>query len=90
LKVAYHRLSKAEHAWHYIRQQLDVSHKLVDEHTHTIIHLEHTKEQRDLEIKERAAVITSLEQQVQALQLQVPPAPTTVAEPDAVVDVDEE
>jgi hypothetical protein len=33
----------------------------------------HTNEQQDLELEERAAVITSLEQQVQVLQLQVPP-----------------
>jgi hypothetical protein len=35
-------------------------------------------------------VITSLEQQVQVLQLQVPPAPPEPAEPDVVSDVDEE
>jgi hypothetical protein len=35
-------------------------------------------------------VIASLEQQVQVLQLQVPPAPVApVVEPDAVLDVDE-
>jgi hypothetical protein len=33
----------------------------VDERTHTIKHLEHTNEQRDLELEERAAVIASLE-----------------------------
>jgi hypothetical protein len=48
-----------------------------------IIHLEHVNEQQDLELEERAAVIVSLEQQVQVLQLQAPPA-----EPDAVSDVD--
>jgi hypothetical protein len=82
LKIAYHRLSEAEHAWHYIRQQLDASCVLVDERTHVIIHLEHANEQQDLEHKERAAVIASLEQLVQ-----VPPAPAV--EPDAVSDVDE-
>jgi hypothetical protein len=45
LKVMYRRLSEAEHAWHYIRQQLDVSHELVDECTDAIVHLEHTNEQ---------------------------------------------
>jgi hypothetical protein len=45
LKVVYRRLSEDEHAWHYIRQQLDMSHEMVNEHTHTIIHLEHTNEQ---------------------------------------------
>jgi hypothetical protein len=90
LKVAYHHLSEAEHAWHYIRQQLDAPRGLVDERTHAIIHLEHVNEQQDLELQERASVIASLEQQVQVLQLQVPPAPTAPAvEPDAVSDVDE-
>jgi hypothetical protein len=64
LKVAYHRLSDAEHAWHYIRQQLDASREMVDERTHTIIHLEHTNKQQDFELMERVAVIASLEQQV--------------------------
>jgi hypothetical protein len=44
LKVVYRRLSENEHAWHYIHQQLDMSHEMVDERTHTIIHLEHTNE----------------------------------------------
>jgi hypothetical protein len=37
---------------------------MVDERTHTIIHLEHTNEQQDFELSERATVITPLEQQV--------------------------
>jgi hypothetical protein len=41
LKVMYRCLSKAEHAWHYIRQQLDASRELLGKRTHTIIHLEH-------------------------------------------------
>jgi hypothetical protein len=62
-----------------------VSCELVDERTHVIIHLEHANEQQDLELKERAVVIASLEQQVQ-----VPLAPTAQAvEPDAVSDIDE-
>jgi hypothetical protein len=67
LKVAYHHLSEAKHAWHYIRQQLDASREMVDECTHTIIHLEHAIEQHDFEFMERAAVIASLEQRVQML-----------------------
>ena len=90
LMVAYRRLSEAEHAWHYIHQQLDASRELLDERTHAIIHLEHANEQQDLELEESAAVIALLEQQVQVLQLQVPPAPAAPAvEPDAVSDVDE-
>jgi hypothetical protein len=46
-----------------------VSHELVDERTHAIVHLKHTNEQQNLELEERASMITSLEQQVQALQL---------------------
>jgi hypothetical protein len=57
----YYHVSEAEHVWHYIRQQLDTSHELVDERTHMIIHLEHTNEQHNLELEERAVVIASLE-----------------------------
>jgi hypothetical protein len=67
LKVVYRRLSENEHAWHYIHQQLDMSHEMVDERTHTIIHLEHTNEQQDFELVERTVVIASPEQQVQML-----------------------
>jgi hypothetical protein len=31
LKVVYHRLSEAEHGWNYTRQQLDITHELVDD-----------------------------------------------------------
>jgi TolA-binding protein len=84
----YHRLSEAEHGWHYFRQQLDAAREMLDERTHAIIHLEHHVEQQDLELEERAAMITDLEQ-----QLQVPPAPAAPAapaEPDVESDVDEE
>jgi hypothetical protein len=57
----------------------------VDNRTHTIIHLEYHVEQQDLELEEMAVMIAALEQ-----QLQVPPAPTTPAELDTVLDVDEE
>jgi multidrug resistance efflux pump len=89
LKVVYHCLSDAEHAWHYIRQQLDASREMVDERTCAIIHLEHTNGQQDLKL-ERTMVIASLVQQVQVLQLQVPPAFVAPAvEPDTMLDVDE-
>jgi hypothetical protein len=52
---------------------------------HTIIHLEHTNEQQDLELEETASVISSLEQ-----QLQVPPTPADPTKPNAMSDVDEE
>ena len=88
LQVAYHRLSEAEHGWHYFRQQLDAAREMLDERTHAIIHLEHHVEQQDLDLEQRAATIADLEQ-----QLQVPPAPAAPAapaEPDAESDVDEE
>jgi hypothetical protein len=40
---------------------------MVDERTHAFIHLVHANEQQDLKLEERAAVITSLEQQIQVL-----------------------
>ncbi len=96
LQVAYRRLSEAEHGWHYFRQQLDAACEMLDERTHAIIHLERHIEQQDLDLEQRAAMIADLEQQLQVLQLQVPPAPTApvapaaLAEPDAESDVDEE
>jgi hypothetical protein len=63
---------------------------MVDECTHVIIHLKHANEQQGFEPVETAAVIASLEQQVQVLQLLVPPAPAAPAvEPNPVSDVDE-
>jgi hypothetical protein len=91
LQVAYRRLNEAEHGWHYFRQQLDVAREMLDERTHVIIHLEHHVEQQDLDLEQRAATIADLEQQLQVLQLQVPPAvPAAPAEPNAESDVDEE
>jgi hypothetical protein len=69
---------------------------MLDERTHAIIHLEHHVDQQDLELEQRAAMIADLEQQLQVLQLQVPPvpaasaAPVAPAEPDTDSDVDEE
>jgi hypothetical protein len=93
LQIAYRRLSEAEHGWHYFHQQLDAAREMLDVRTHAIIHLEHHVEQQDLELEQRAATIADLEQQLQVLQLKVPPAPAalaTPAEPDAESDVDEE
>jgi hypothetical protein len=85
LQIAYRHLSEAEHGWHYFRQQLDAAREMLDVRKHAIIHLEHHVEQQDLELKQRAATIADLEQ-----QLQVPPAPAAPAEPDVESDVDEE
>jgi hypothetical protein len=67
LQVTYRHLSEAEHGWHYACQQLDTARMMVDERTHTIIHLEHHVEQQDLDLEERAAMIATLEQQLLAL-----------------------
>jgi hypothetical protein len=69
LQVTYHRLSEAEHGWHYFRQQLDAAHEILDERTHAIIHLEHHVEQQDVDLEQRAATIADLEQQLQVHQL---------------------
>jgi hypothetical protein len=53
----------------------------------------HHVEQQDLDLEQWAVMIADLEQQLQVLQLQVPPtpaAPAAHAEPDAESDVDEE
>jgi hypothetical protein len=60
----YHRLGEVEHGRHYFRQQLDSAREMLDERTHMIIHLEQHVEQWDLELKERAAMIADLEQQL--------------------------
>jgi hypothetical protein len=51
LKVMYHFLSEAKHAWNYTHQQLDASREEVDERTHVIIQLEHANKQQDLELE---------------------------------------
>jgi hypothetical protein len=37
---------------------------MLDVHTHAIIHLEHHVEQQELELEQRVATITDLEQQL--------------------------
>jgi hypothetical protein len=66
---------------------------MLDERTHAIIHPEHHVEQQDLELEQRLVTIADLEQQLQVLQLLVPPAPAMPAAPakaDTESDVDEE
>jgi hypothetical protein len=66
---------------------------MVDKRTHTIIHLEHHVEQQDLDLEERVVTITTLEQQFQALQLQMastPAAPVAPDEPGVESNIDEE
>jgi hypothetical protein len=88
LQVAYRCLSEAELGWHYFRQQLDVTHEMLDERMHVIIHLEHHIEQQDLELEQRVTMIADLEQQLQVSP--APIAPAAPAEPDAESDVEEE
>jgi hypothetical protein len=93
LQVMYHCLSEAEHGWHYFCQQLEAAHEVLDDRTHAIIHLEHHIEQQDLKLEERTMMIATLDQQLQVLQLLVPPAPAAPAaptQPDTVSDVNEE
>jgi chromosome segregation ATPase len=90
LQVAYCRLSEAEHGLIVARSQLDLTREEVETRTHTIMHLENGVETLDAEIGERAEQITTLEQQVQVLQLQVPPAPEDPNEPDAMSSIDED
>ena len=90
LQVAYRRLSEAEHGLNYARQQLDLAREEVETRTHAIVHLENALETQDATIGEMAEQITTLEQQVQVLQLQVPPAPEDPDEADATSGVDED
>jgi hypothetical protein len=62
----------------------------VDTQTHAIVHLEHAIKMQDLELEERAAKTTTLDQQLQVVQIQVPQALEAPVEPDAMLDVDEE
>jgi hypothetical protein len=75
LKVAYRRLSEAEHGLNYTRQLLDITHEEVDIRTHEIIHLEHTFEAQEAKLEEREETIIDLEQQLLQLQEPSPPAP---------------
>jgi hypothetical protein len=61
LLVTYHRFNEAEHGWNYTHQQLDLACREVDTCTHMIIHLEQHIEQHDLDLEERAAMVTALE-----------------------------
>jgi hypothetical protein len=45
----------------------------VEARTHGIVHLEHHVEAQDVEIVERAEMITDLDQQLLEIQVQAPP-----------------
>jgi hypothetical protein len=44
LQTTYHRLSEAEHGWHYTHKQLNLACEEVDTRTHVIVHLENVIE----------------------------------------------
>jgi hypothetical protein len=62
----------------------------MDTRTHVIMHLENTIEMQDDEHEERVETIANLEQQLQVLQLQVPPTPEDRDEADAMSGADED
>jgi hypothetical protein len=62
----------------------------VDICTHGIIHLEHHMETQDIELEERAEMITDLKLQLLELQGPTPPEPADHEEIDAVFGVDED
>jgi hypothetical protein len=72
------------------RQQLDLACEDMDTRTHAIMHLENTIEMQDDELEERVETIANLEQQLQVLQLQVPPTPEDRDEADAMSGVNED
>jgi hypothetical protein len=69
LQEVYHRLSDAEHGWNYTRMLLNITHDEVETHTNGIVHLEHHMVVQDVELEERAEMITDLEQQLLEFQV---------------------
>ncbi len=69
LKEVYRRLSNAEHGWNYTRMLLNITHDEVETHTNGIVHLEHHMVVQDVELEERAEMITDLEQQLLEFQV---------------------
>jgi hypothetical protein len=61
----------------------------VDVRTHRIVHLQHTMEIHDVELEERAEMITNIEQQLLELQGQAPLEPLDHEEIDAMSSIDE-
>jgi hypothetical protein len=61
LQEVYCRLSGTEHGWNHTRMLLDIAHEEEDIRTHRIIHLENHVEAQDVELEERAEMITDLE-----------------------------
>jgi hypothetical protein len=61
LHVSYRSLSEAERGWNYTCMLLDITCEEVYIHTQGIIHLEDHVESQDIELEERADMITDLE-----------------------------
>jgi hypothetical protein len=67
--VVYRRHSDAKHGWNYTRMLLDITCEEVVTRTHGIVHLEHHVEAQDIELEERAEMITNIKQQLLELQV---------------------
>jgi hypothetical protein len=68
---------------------LAITREEVDVYTHRIVHLQHTMEIHDVELEERAEMITNIEQQLLELQGQAPLEPLDHEEIDAMSSIDE-
>jgi hypothetical protein len=68
---------------------LAITREEVDVCTHRIVHLQHTMEIHDVELEERAEMITNIEQQLLELQRQAPLEPLDHEEIDAMSSIDE-
>jgi signal transduction protein with GAF and PtsI domain len=90
LQEVYRHLSNAEHVWNHTHMLLDIAHAEVDIRTVGIIHFEHHVEVQDVELEERAEMLTNLEQQLLELQVRAPPEPADPEEIDAMSGVDED
>jgi hypothetical protein len=62
----------------------------VDTRTHAIVHLENVVEMQDFELEERVEQIATLKQQLQVLQLQVPPTPEDLDKANMISGIDKD
>jgi hypothetical protein len=69
---------------------LDIAREEVDIRTHGIIHFENHVETQDVELEERAEMITDLKQQLLELQGQAPPKPADPEEIEAMSSINED
>jgi hypothetical protein len=69
---------------------LNITREEVETRTHMIVHLEHHLEMQDVELEERAEMISDLAHQLLELQVQTPPEPVDNQEVDAMSGIDED